>query len=222
MNKELKKFHDEFYEFIWSQEVVKLVPKMGWHDGGCRTLMSAIRMWLGRNETKVYQVVKNPEELHSEHVLVKVGNWFLDGYGVSKYDDIINTFVIAEGFARPVLREFDPSYEPMYQQRKNYYAPSYVIWTLANLLQERFDASATLRILNAELASSDQERTSEVRYQHYKGGVYTHRGYAMHSETGETLVIYSDNESRLWARPANLFYGHSEVNGEQVKRFVRI
>lgn len=60
-------------------------------------------------------------------------------------------------------------------------------------------------------------------YEHYKGEKYRVLGVAKHSETLEDLVIYEalyDNKmSKLWARPAEMFLGEVEIEGQQVPRF---
>ncbi len=49
-------------------------------------------------------------------------------------------------------------------------------------------------------------------YQHFKGGLYKVLTTAIHSETGELLIIYQNIEdsSKIWARPKDLFL--SEVD----------
>ncbi len=63
-------------------------------------------------------------------------------------------------------------------------------------------------------------------YQHYKGKHCEVLGLALHSETGEELVIYRNcedsqqaGESVLRARPYALFVETLEQNGEQIPRF---
>lgn len=42
-------------------------------------------------------------------------------------------------------------------------------------------------------------------YRHFKGGTYTVRHIATHSETGEMLVIYTGPDGMVWARPRQQF-----------------
>ena len=66
------------------------------------------------------------------------------------------------------------------------------------------------------------------RYRHFKGGVYIVLGTATHSETGEELVIYhkagsglfvSDEERKLWARPAKMWNETVFRHGSEKQRF---
>lgn len=66
------------------------------------------------------------------------------------------------------------------------------------------------------------------RYRHFKGGVYVVIGTATHSETGEELVIYhkegsglmvSDEERKLWARPAKMWNETVFRHGSEKQRF---
>lgn len=60
------------------------------------------------------------------------------------------------------------------------------------------------------------------RYRHFKGGEYWVIGEAMHSETGERLVVYRAlyGEQGLWVRPAAMFTELVQYGGETVSRFV--
>ena len=62
------------------------------------------------------------------------------------------------------------------------------------------------------------------RYRHYKGGEYEVIGVSRHSETLEPLVVYRPlyNDSGWWVRPHAMFFGELEVDGRQVRRFVRL
>ena len=62
------------------------------------------------------------------------------------------------------------------------------------------------------------------RYRHYKGGEYEVIGVARHSESLEPLVVYRPlyNDSSLWVRPYEMFFGQVEVGGRQEPRFALV
>jgi hypothetical protein len=62
------------------------------------------------------------------------------------------------------------------------------------------------------------------RYRHYKGGEYTVIGSAIHSESGEWMVVYRPEygEGHLWVRPLAMFLENVVVAGQAVPRFRRI
>ena len=59
------------------------------------------------------------------------------------------------------------------------------------------------------------------RYRHYKGSDYSVLGFARHSETGETLVLYVPlyGEGGYWVRPLAMFSELVDVAGERRPRF---
>ena len=59
------------------------------------------------------------------------------------------------------------------------------------------------------------------RYRHYKGRDYSVLGFARHSETGETLVLYVPlyGEGGYWVRPLDMFTELISVDGNPVPRF---
>lgn len=61
-------------------------------------------------------------------------------------------------------------------------------------------------------------------YRHYKGNLYTVLGIALHSETGEELVVYRPEygERRLWVRPRAMFLENVTANGQVVPRFTPV
>ena len=66
------------------------------------------------------------------------------------------------------------------------------------------------------------------KYRHFKGGLYLVTELAVHTETGEPMVIYKsmENPNLVWSRPLDMF--KSEVDHEkypdvkQVLRFERV
>lgn len=67
------------------------------------------------------------------------------------------------------------------------------------------------------------------RYKHFKGGEYDVLGFAKHTDTLETLVIYREFEEKpdynasvksdIWARPLSEWEDIIEIDGKTVKRF---
>lgn len=62
------------------------------------------------------------------------------------------------------------------------------------------------------------------KYRHFKGGEYQFIGIARHSEDESEYVVYRPlyNDSGLWIRPKEMFFGEVEVNGELRPRFEEI
>lgn len=59
------------------------------------------------------------------------------------------------------------------------------------------------------------------RYRHYKGKDYSVVGFARHSETLETLVLYVPlyGEGGYWVRPLAMFVENVTYEGREVPRF---
>lgn len=58
------------------------------------------------------------------------------------------------------------------------------------------------------------------KYRHYKGKIYTVIGEAIHSETDEPMVIYTDSSSgEVFVRPYKMFHEEIDVDGCKLKRF---
>lgn len=66
-------------------------------------------------------------------------------------------------------------------------------------------------------------KESKGVYKHYKGGIYYVFDFAKHTEDEIELVIYSDEQKRVWARPKDMFFGYVTLDdGREVQRFKRI
>lgn len=135
-------------QVLWSDEALALIPDFGWNDGGCRSLMKAFLLWLGRDELRTYQIVIKPEQHHSEHTFVQVGRWFLDGDGVSGFAQMQHRWLFEERLPGVIIRQFDPDAEP---DHVNGDQPFYIkddrIQTLVQLLDQQFDKDDLLALL---------------------------------------------------------------------------
>lgn len=60
------------------------------------------------------------------------------------------------------------------------------------------------------------------RYRHYKGRDYSVVGFARHSETGESMVLYVPlyGAGGYWVRPLQMFTETIEIDGKMLPRFV--
>ena len=56
-------------------------------------------------------------------------------------------------------------------------------------------------------------------YKHFKGDCYLVEDVAIHSETGEKLVIYRElyGDSKLYARPYDMFLDEVNKNGQKYR-----
>ena len=61
-------------------------------------------------------------------------------------------------------------------------------------------------------------------WKHFKGNQYRVLGVALHSETGEELVVYQAlyGQRGLWVRPAAMWLEQVEREGYSGPRFVRL
>jgi hypothetical protein len=59
------------------------------------------------------------------------------------------------------------------------------------------------------------------KYRHYRGAEYAVQGVARHSESEESLVVYTQlyGERGLWVRPLEMFLETVEVEGVDTPRF---
>lgn len=62
-------------------------------------------------------------------------------------------------------------------------------------------------------------------YRHYKNKLYKVLGVALHSETGEPVVVYRPlylSEAEFWVRPYDMFIDSVEIDNQTVARFKKI
>ena len=78
----------------------------------------------------------------------------------------------------------------------------------------------------AEREDTDVRHVYSGVYQHYKEGLYLVLGLAIHTETGENLIVYvplytqEDHKGpRIQVRPVEMFFEDVEVNGVKQPRF---
>ena len=61
-------------------------------------------------------------------------------------------------------------------------------------------------------------------WKHFKGNLYRVMYVALHSESGEEMVIYQAlyGQRGMWVRPASMWLEHVERDGYSGPRFVRL
>lgn len=62
-------------------------------------------------------------------------------------------------------------------------------------------------------------------YEHYKGKRYEVLGVALYEENLLPVVVYKplyETRAPLWVRPYDMFVGYVDIDGKQVKRFVKL
>ena len=85
---ELKKFCNDNIDLIISKE------DCGWMDGGCFSLATAFKMWLG-SHAQLEGVVREKNDT-LDHVVVKVGEVYLDADGVATKEDLLGKIRVIE------------------------------------------------------------------------------------------------------------------------------
>lgn len=146
----IHKFNVDFYEFLYTKKVFKLLPSCGWLDGGCRSLMKALILWLGEENLTTYQIVRNKNDIHSDHALIKIQDCYIDAEGISTYSQLFNRWKECEyhGKYTPIIRPYDFVDEPL---DKTGEAPFYIsdknILKLKELIEEEFNKDEILSLI---------------------------------------------------------------------------
>lgn len=134
-----KTFGKAFRRFLLRNEIIGLLSYCGWLDGGCRSLMKAILIWLGAENVQTYQIVKEKNQQHSDHAFIKLGDYFLDGDGVSNLNQMKKRWFFEEGLPNVYIQPFNPLTEPSFQDEEPFYIDDDSIEILVNELKETFD-----------------------------------------------------------------------------------
>lgn len=89
--------------------------------------------------------------------------------------------------------------------------------------QTKHDKEAKTFELGSELTFSLNNNYNNVRFRHYKGGVYTVLCLSLHTENMEKLVLYRrDMDGTIWSRPYDMFFCKVEDGKKLVDRFTPI
>lgn len=156
-------FGMDLREFLYEPQQLDLLPDCGWLDGGCRSLMKALKQWLGEENVQTFMLVKNPEDEHAEHVFLKVGDYFIDGDGTSNFKRMQERWIKEEHFSNVIIKPFNPDEEPSHKQSGNepFYIEDHLVQELVQRLNERFSKDETLKLFN--LVHSDPKKVKIVK-----------------------------------------------------------
>lgn len=149
----IEKLEDFSYFFkkrLWTKELMHALPGCGWNDGGCRSLMKALTIWLDSPyDVETHQIVKDESDIHSQHTLVCINGWYLDGDGVSTYEDLKHRWEIEEGLRSVIIRPFSPEDEPANRNEDEpFYLEDEEIKDIVKKLDAAFDKEHVLELFN--------------------------------------------------------------------------
>jgi len=136
--------------FLLQDSTLSLLPDCGWLDGGCRSLMKAFMLCFDF-DVEPYMIVQDPNHLHAEHALIKIGDYFLDGDGVSTEEQLIYKWKNDIGLAQVFLKPFNPLQEPSSETEEPYYIHDESIHELARALDHTFDQDCLQQLLNTDV-----------------------------------------------------------------------
>jgi hypothetical protein len=143
----IPKFSKIFHDFLYQKSIFDLLEVCGWLDGGCRSLMKVLQIWLGEENVQTYQIVVDPEEHHSSHVFIKLGNYFIDGDGVSTRKKLHKRWIEEEHLPAVYIRPFNAITEPLNSDgEENFYISNESILHLVSELNIFFDKECVLEL----------------------------------------------------------------------------
>lgn len=146
----IRKLSRELNSFLFSEELLDLLPGCGWNDGGCRSLMKAMTIWLGE-VAEPYLIVSQKHHQHASHAFVRIGNYFVDGDGISTRQALYQRWRRAEHFPSVYIKPFNPLTEPNTRSGETpFYIEDSGIIQLIDLLQNKFDKNYILQLLLTE------------------------------------------------------------------------
>lgn len=146
----LEDFSYYFKKRLWTDELMQALPGCGWNDGGCRSLMKALTIWFDNPYNVVpHQIVKDASDTHSQHTVVCINGWYLDGDGVSSYELLKHRWEKEEGLRSIVIRPFSPENEEVDRNGEEpFYIEDEEIKDIVKKLEAAFDKEDILALFN--------------------------------------------------------------------------
>lgn len=73
------------------------------------------------------------------------------------------------------------------------------------------------------IADLTRKTTDQMKYRHYKGGIYEIICEAkLESDPSINMIVYKSEEGSIWTRPRNVFFELVQHEGTSVPRFAPI
>lgn len=149
-----KEFGKQLRKFLYGKRNMSLLPDCGWLDGGCRSLMKALQIWLDEENVNTYAIMSEENEEHCDHAFIKVGELFIDGDGVSTEKEMYERWLYEEMLPEVYIYPFDPINEPPSEDGTlPVYISEEAIQTLVNRLEKRFDKRHVLYLFGIYIPS---------------------------------------------------------------------
>lgn len=136
MNYDQIQFHNAFKKFIRRPEIFALQGCEGdWLAGGCWKLAHAIWLWLGDDNVELWALSDKNQGI--QHIVAKLGDYYLDGDGLADETEIIHRFIADWPFS---FEEENLYLEPFADQEgaQGIPPPDQQTVELARKLSERF------------------------------------------------------------------------------------
>jgi hypothetical protein len=108
----LRKFAAEFLRYLYDPEGGAKVEEYGmWDSGGCWTLAQALHDWIGPSSSMHWVVGRDPLKEESleplpQHVVLKIGDFYLDGNGLYAKDELMGWWRDLEKFTDLSMKHF--------------------------------------------------------------------------------------------------------------------
>lgn len=75
-------------------------PDDPWRRGACLVLAGAVLRWLDDDRASLWHL----DDGMAQHLFVRVGDWVIDGAGITRFDTFVSTWSVLSGLPEPRTR----------------------------------------------------------------------------------------------------------------------